>query len=342
MVRMTLPACLNRVLSSGGDDIKAHVVATLRSGEGAIGFKGQSNDANRRSLSQPAAGGLRRQALVRFEARGYVRPIGGRMRSRPRKTGARVRLEGEQTYARSREDQVRDAVKNVIRASLCAKRGDQILLIFDQLGQEVADSFIEGCVVLRQPVVPLCVPVKMKEASPRLTKWKALADLVRSSTAMVTALTDSHAFTGFRGALLDMAVKQRLRTVHMPGVGLDVFLASALEVDFHPLDQHARQVAGALTSARSAQINTRSQTGQQHQLYLSLRARTGHADGGIALPAGLRARRAGWRRTKFCNCRIELRAARGLVDEDFPIAGLPEPRTQPFSRLDRIHPRRGK
>jgi aminopeptidase len=118
-----------------------------------------------------------------------------------------------------------------------------------------------------------------------LSNWSALVELIRSSTAIVTAVSDGHASTGFRVALLDTAMKYGLRAVHMPGVTEDVFLASSLGIDFQELHLNATRVANTLTAAGEAFIHTISiRTGEAHCLNLGLDGRFGHADGGVTSP----------------------------------------------------------
>jgi len=185
----------------------------------------------------------------------------------------------------SREHNLRNAAANVIQTSLNAQPGDQILLVFDAYGREIADAFLDAARALDQHLTAVYVPVDTQEATNTLSKWSALVELIRSSTAIVTAVTDGHTSTAFRVALLDTAVKHKLRAIHMPGVSDEVFLASALGVDFETLNANAARVAGSLTAANEAKIYTRSiLTGQSHCLSVRLEGRAGHSDGGIAAP----------------------------------------------------------
>jgi len=173
----------------------------------------------------------------------------------------------------------------VIQTSLDAQPGDQILLVFDAYGREIADGFLEAALWLGQPLTAVYVPAETQEATSSLSEWRALVELIRSSSAIITAVTDGHKSTGFRVALLDTAVRNHLRAIHMPGVSDEIFLASAFGIDFERLNQSATQVAGTLTAANEAKIHTRSsRTGENHCLTLRLEGRSGRADGGIAAP----------------------------------------------------------
>jgi len=188
-------------------------------------------------------------------------------------------------YHATHEDHLRDAAANVIQTSLSAKQGDQILLVFDRFGHELADGFVDAARLLGTHITAVYVPVNAQEAINDLSEWSALVQLIRSSTAIVTAITDGHKSTGFRVALLGAAMTHRLRAVHMPGVTEEIFISSALGVDFERLHQSAVQVACALTAAGEATILTRSaRNGADHCLTLGLKGRSGHADGGIVVP----------------------------------------------------------
>src|ERR1700730_7730612 len=174
----------------------------------------------------------------------------------------------------TREEQMRNAARKLSQKILCAKHGDRILPVFDRFGQEVADGFLEAALLLNQHLTAVYVPVNAQEAISGLSDWSALVELIRSSTAIVTAVSDGHASTGFRVALLDTAMRHRLRAVHMPGVGEDVFLASALRIDFQELHLNATRVANTLTAAGKASVHTISaRTGEAHCLNLSLHGR---------------------------------------------------------------------
>jgi aminopeptidase len=185
----------------------------------------------------------------------------------------------------SRDLQLRQVAVSIIQTSLGATHGDHILLVFDRSGQDIADAFIDAAQDLDQPVSAVYVPVSIQGAGQNVAVWKTLKDLVQKSSAIITAVSDGQETTGFRVALLRMAMDHKLRAVHMPGVGEDVFLASALGVDFTSLHEDTKRVAAALTAANEATIQTHSSlTGTTHTLKLVLSGRKAHADGGIASP----------------------------------------------------------
>ena len=174
------------------------------------------------------------------------------------------------------------AAINILTNSLGASPGDRILLVFDRYGQEVADGIIDASLELNQPITALYVPVDLQESPNPIERIAGLSDLLQTSTSLLVAVTDGHSSTGFRVALLRLAVKYRLRTIHMPGVGEDDFTTSAHEVDFRRLHQEAIALSEKLTSAHMATVHTYSRrTRKVVTLTLVLKNRIGHADGGL-------------------------------------------------------------
>jgi hypothetical protein len=184
-----------------------------------------------------------------------------------------------------RNGQMRESAENIIRTSLSAARSDQILVVFDAFGQEIAEAFLDAAPALGQRLLALYVPASIQEGTDDRTNWDGIAAVVRNSHALVTAVSDSQASTKFRAGLVGMAVEHGRRVVHMPGVDGETFVASVLGVDFLSLNEEAVRVAGKLTLARLARIETRSaRTGLTHVLTMTLESRIGHSDGGIASP----------------------------------------------------------
>ncbi len=182
----------------------------------------------------------------------------------------------------SKEVALHEAAINILTNSLSASSGDRILLVFDRVGQDVADGIISAALALNQPVAALYVPVDLQESPNPIGRVAGLSDLLQTSKSLLVAVTDGHSTTAFRVALLRLAVKYGLRTIHMPGVGEDDFTTSAHEVDFRRLHQEAISLSEKLTSAHIASIHTYSRrTRKVVTLTLILTNRMGHADGGL-------------------------------------------------------------
>jgi leucyl aminopeptidase (aminopeptidase T) len=176
-----------------------------------------------------------------------------------------------------------EVAQRVIRHSLRIGRQQQITLIFDRFGLELAEAFIEAARALRQNLLSVYVPYSVQLDFRALRATANLSATVSSSAAIITAFTDSHETTSFRRNLLDLAVKHKVKCIHMPGVTDDLLIGSALGLDFASLDRRASAVAAKLAHADAVEIHTYSYLTQTvHSLRLRIKGRRGFADGGIA------------------------------------------------------------
>ena len=175
------------------------------------------------------------------------------------------------------------AASHIICNSLCVRRRDQILLVFDRYGQEVADAFIEAALILRQHLLPVYAPYDTQVGKGITSFKKLLMAHISESVALITCLNESDEATDFRRALVDTAVKANVLCIHMPGVNETTLVTRTLDLDLKALDRRATSLARALSNAERVRIVTQSRDGaQEHALMLNIRGRLGHADGGIA------------------------------------------------------------
>jgi hypothetical protein len=178
-----------------------------------------------------------------------------------------------------------ESAVNILSNSLKLRRDNQVILVFDSFGQDVANAFIEACRILNQNLFPVFVPFSVQADGRNSRAIKALKSRISSSGALITCLTDTDESTDFRGGLVDVAVKALVQCVHMPGVNEEIFVQSTQNLDVKKLDRRARKLAECLTKADRIDIQTFSyQTNSNHTLSLRVDGRAGHADGGIARP----------------------------------------------------------
>jgi len=181
------------------------------------------------------------------------------------------------------EELVEAATNLLVSALRPDSLSDQLLLVFDQSGVEVAEGLIDAASALGQPITPVFVPFSLQKKSDSPTRVGLCHEILGLSDLLVTVLSDAHESTAFRASLVDKARKRGLKIIHMPGVNRDIFMTALSNLDFDSLHQSAVVLARQFTVCQEVVLDTVSAgTGEQHRLILGLGNRKGHADGGIA------------------------------------------------------------
>ena len=183
----------------------------------------------------------------------------------------------------TRRPSLNKIARAIISRSACATSKDKLLIVFDATAIDIAEALMKEAadmgISLIGSFVPFTVQLKQSELSDHVRFYK----LITASTILITALTDTPDSTPFRGSLVSIAVRKKLKTIHMPGFSTALLQSSGVhKLNFQQLAQIAQEVASQLSQTSNVSIYTTTTNNEEHQLNLSINDRIGHADGGLA------------------------------------------------------------
>jgi leucyl aminopeptidase (aminopeptidase T) len=177
-----------------------------------------------------------------------------------------------------------DAARLVLRDCLQVGEEENVLFLFDSYGQSLAESFLEASTEaiptgLNARYVSIDYQIWYTE---RQEVPKTLRMGLAESDVVITSVTDLKESTGFRAQVLELAVANRARIMHMPGVDEKIFLKAVADTNFAALHNSASALFDTLDGKSSIEIRTVSTSGTPHSLHASVDGRKWHICGGIA------------------------------------------------------------
>lgn len=182
-------------------------------------------------------------------------------------------------------DDLPRAAAKVITECLALDPHEHCLIAFDPFGQPLAEAFLEagGELGLRGLEARL-IPITFQRQASGGRIPRTLRRSVADAEILISALTDAEECTGFRLQLLSLAVANKLRVLHMPGVDEALFIKASLSTDFAKLQKSTTSLLSALRKGTEIEIQTHDGDGDPHLLKINITDREPHACGGIAQP----------------------------------------------------------
>ncbi len=176
-----------------------------------------------------------------------------------------------------------EAWVNILNNCVRINRKDKILLITDISTTKLAEAFSYAISAYPNIITPILYPYTLQRRTSKISRFMPIYNLIKSSSVLITAITDAVECTSFRVSLLKIACKNNLKVVHMPGARKEFLTKSTLNVDFRKMNKDANKYANLLSRSQSVTITTRSRlTKEENKLELNLGKRVGHSDGGLA------------------------------------------------------------
>jgi leucyl aminopeptidase (aminopeptidase T) len=161
--------------------------------------------------------------------------------------------------------QSRNGARKVITVCLSLKRGQELLVLFDETTGDVAHLLVEVANDLGVNGTALYVPtLAQQQLSEDSHLPLATESAIREAAGILTCLTDEQAYLPFRSKIFDAASDSRSRIGHMPGVTLQVL--QFCDVDYQQVRADCQLLATALLMGQQLELITYDEREQPHLL----------------------------------------------------------------------------
>jgi len=165
---------------------------------------------------------------------------------------------------------LKEGAQRVIGRNLGLRRGEDVVVIVDEVTTEVGRVLAEGA---RQYEVRSTVVTVLQADQPRYTSANALplplARAIDAAQAIIIAVSDHPTGTGFRVNILRQSRQLKSKVALMPGVTLEM-IAGLARTDYELLVARCEALRLPLLLGRKVRITTTDAAGQSHTLHLAL------------------------------------------------------------------------
>lgn len=179
---------------------------------------------------------------------------------------------------------LRLAAANLLLHSLRLRDHNSLLIIADPAALPVAELLIREAQRCAVQAACFYVPGSYQAAfSGKDTLPVVFSEAINAADGVVSCLNDGPDCLAFRTAILTASMKRFTRTIHSPGLTLEILKATA--VDYTLIQEHCRSLALPLALGRRLEIFSTDHLGQEHRLAVTLpgwELPPGISDGSVA------------------------------------------------------------
>ncbi len=167
---------------------------------------------------------------------------------------------------------MKNCTRLILQQLLDINNSNQILLLFDLYGLNVAIRFIKEGLNLDPTVINArLIPYEyQKYFDQNKPIPNSLIKTLEESEGLIFVVTDKNNCTGFRIKVIEYAQEVNCRILHMPGVNDEIFKKACSNTDLIDIERKARPIYKMLHRKKEVVINTRDNKGQIHTLKMSI------------------------------------------------------------------------
>ena len=160
---------------------------------------------------------------------------------------------------------------------------DSISIIFDGFGYPLAEKFIDYGYDNSFSIVNYYVPYSIQSNLVNHSKTcSRIIENISNSTILINLLNSSSDCTEFRIAVVQKALGENMKVLHLPGVSESILLNGLNNLDYSSLHQRCKIVSTKLETTKNIKIISKSCDGNFFELNIPLANRKSHICGGIA------------------------------------------------------------
>lgn len=164
---------------------------------------------------------------------------------------------------------LRNAARNLLHHSLRLYNHSTLLIIADSTALPVADLLLAESKRCDIQAACFYVPTSYQAAFTAADTLPTLySDAINAADGVVSCLNDGPDCLAFRSAILKTSTMRFIRTIHSPGLTLEILKATA--VDYVLIQEHCRKLALPLALGRQLEIFSIDHLGRKHRLVVAL------------------------------------------------------------------------
>lgn len=164
---------------------------------------------------------------------------------------------------------LRSAARNLLQHSLRLHDKSTLLLIADPAAMPVADLLLAESERCDIQAACFYVPTSQQAAfTVEDTLPTLYSEAINAVDGVVSCLNDGPQCLAFRSAVLLASTRRFIRTIHAPGLTLEILKAAA--VDYALIQEHCRNLALPLALGRQMEIFSTDHLGCEHRLLVTL------------------------------------------------------------------------
>ncbi len=161
------------------------------------------------------------------------------------------------------------AAANLIERSLRLSERKNLLVIADPAALDVADVVLEEA--RQRAIYAVCVYAPRSQQAAYVAGDElpaTLLEAIRNADGVLSCLADDPEYLPFRRAVLHASTTRFTRTLHAPGLTLDILRAAA--VDYDLIQRRCSELALPLVMGRKLEIHSTDHLGNPHRLVATL------------------------------------------------------------------------